>query len=317
MRLLLTGATGFVGNAVLQAAEARGHQVIPVIRNSSPDTLASALRYVISGVEHQLHWQKILNGVDAVVHAAAVVHQVDGRNLIQLSDYYRVNVEGTMRLARQAAASGVRRFVFLSTVKVNGEFTTPGKPFTAEGFPNPLCAYGLSKQEAEKRLLELAQETAMEIVIIRPPLVYGPGVKANFLAMMQWLNRALPLPLGGIDNRRSLVALDNLTDLILTCLSHPAAANQVFLVSDDQDLSTPELLRRLCRALGRPDRLLPIPEYWLRLGARLLGCSTMARRLCDSLQVDIGKTKLMLGWVPPVTVDEALLMTAKDFLDSK
>jgi len=232
-------------------------------------------------------------------------------------EFRRVNVEGTLQLARQAAVAGVRRFVFISSIKVNGEDTTQGIPFSPDGAREPKDAYGTSKCEAEQGLQALAAETDMEVVIIRPVLVYGPGVKANFLSMMRWLSRGIPLPFGAIHNKRSLVALDNLVDLIVTCIDHPAAANQVFLVSDGEDLSTTDLLRRMASALGKPARLLPVPAWLLEFGARLLGKQDLAQRLCGSLQVDISKTRELLGWTPPVSVDEGLRKTAQYFLEHR
>jgi UDP-glucose 4-epimerase len=207
----------------------------------------------------------------------------------------------------------VRRFVFVSSVKVNGEATQPGLPFKPDDASTPLDAYGISKMEAEQGLREIAAQTGMEVVIIRPPLVYGPGVKANFAAMMRWLSRGIPLPLGAIHNGRSLVALDNLVDLILTCITHPAAANQTFLVSDGEDVSTTELLRRMGQALDSPARLIPVPAGVLKAAAALLGKRDMAQRLCGSLQVDIQKTRQLLGWTPPLTLDQGLKKAAEGF----
>lgn len=231
-----------------------------------------------------------------------------------LAEFRRVNVEGTLQLARQAAKAQVRRFVFVSSIKVNGEWTEPGRPFLADALPDPRDPYGISKSEAEQRLRNLAEETGMEVTIVRPPLVYGPGVKANFMALMTWLVRGVPLPLGAIHNARSLVAIDNLVDLIVTCVDHPAAANQTFLVSDDEDLSTADLLRRMGRALGKPARLVPVPQRLLTLGAMVLGKPGVAQRLCGSLQVDIAKTRELLAWNPPVSVDEGLRRTAAHWL---
>jgi len=229
-----------------------------------------------------------------------------------LAEFRRINVDGTNNLARQAAAAGVQRFVFLSSIKVNGESSQLNKPFTASDTPKPNDPYGISKLEAEKALLHIASETGLEVVIIRPPLVYGPGVEANFGSMMRWLDRGIPLPLGSVThNRRSMVAIDNLIDLIVTCLSHPAAANQTFLVSDGEDLSTADLLRRMGKALGKPARLFGVPAEALRLGAVMLGKQSMYQRLCGSLQVDIGRTKRLLDWTPPVSVDEGLRRSAE------
>jgi nucleoside-diphosphate-sugar epimerase len=231
-----------------------------------------------------------------------------------LAEFRRVNVEATAALARQAAGAGVRRFVFLSSIKVNGEFTEAGQPFTADDAPAPEDPYGVSKHEAEKLLRQIAAETGMEVVIIRPPLVYGPGVKANFAAMMRWLARGVPLPLAAVtDNRRSLVALDNLVDLIVTCLHHPAAANQTFLVSDGEDLSTAQLLKRMGAAMGQPARLFYLPPVVLKLGAALLNKPGIYQRLCGSLQLDIAKTRQLLGWSPPVSVDDGLRRAAEGF----
>lgn len=229
-----------------------------------------------------------------------------------LAEFRRVNVEGTANLARQAAAAGVRRFVFLSSIKVNGEFTVAGQSFTAADVPAPQDAYGISKHEAEQSLRQIAEETGMEVVIIRSPLVYGPGVKANFAAMMRWLARGLPLPLSAVtQNRRSLVALDNLVDLIVTCLDHPAAANQTFLASDGEDLSTADLLRRMGGAMGRAARLFYVPTVCLKLAAYLVNKPGIYQRLCGSLQLDITKTRQVLGWVPPVSVNEGLRRAAE------
>lgn len=317
MRVLLTGASGFLGAAAWLALQRRGAVVRPVFR-----TQTSALRSGGGGesaviglsLDASTDWTQILVGMDAVVHAAARVHVMHDTATDPLTEFRRVNVQGTLRLARQAAAAGVRRFIFISSIKVNGEATAPGVPFFADDLPVPLDPYGVSKMEAEQGLRDIAAETGMEVVIVRPPLVYGPGVKANFQAMMRWLARGIPLPLGAIDNRRSLVALGNLVDLIVTCIDHPAAANQTFLVSDGEDLSTTQLLQRMGQALGQPARLVPVPPALLRLGAALFGRPAVAQRLCGSLQVDISKTRQLLGWAPPLSVDEGLKKAAEGYL---
>ncbi|AEY02316.1 NAD-dependent epimerase/dehydratase [Oceanimonas sp. GK1] len=223
-----------------------------------------------------------------------------------LAEYRKVNVEGTLNLARQAAVAGLKRFIFISSIKVNGEQTLLGKPFTADDAAAPEDAYGMSKWEAEQGLRQLAAETGMEVVIIRPPLVYGPGVKGNFASMIKLVEKGLPLPLGAIHNRRSLVALDNLVDLIITCIDHPGAANQVFLAGDGEDVSTTELLRGVANAAGKPCRLLPVPAGLLQLGATALGKKAVAQRLLGSLQVDISKARNLLGWTPPLSVEQGL-----------
>jgi nucleoside-diphosphate-sugar epimerase len=224
----------------------------------------------------------------------------------QLTEFRRINVDGTLNLALQAAAAGVRRFVYLSSVKVNGGGTSPGRAFTEADAPNPQDAYGQSKHEAEQGLRQLSADTGMEVVVIRPPLVYGPGAKANFAALMRAVQRGWPLPLGAVHNQRSLVALDNLVDFIVTCITHPQAANQTFLVSDGQAMSTTELVRGMAQAAGVPARLLPVPVWALQAGASLLGKGDAVQRLCGNLQVDMSKARSLLGWVPPVSVEEGL-----------
>jgi len=229
-----------------------------------------------------------------------------------LTEFRKVNTAGTLTLARQAAEAGVRRFVFISSIGVNGNQSI--KPFNEQDTPAPHDLYAISKFEAEQGLWGIQQDTGMEVVVIRPPLVYGPNAPGNFGALMRVVQRGWPLPLGAVHNQRSLVALDNLVDFVITCLDHPAAANQIFLVSDGEDLSTTELLRRVAHALGRPARLIPVPVSLLAAGAALLGRRDMAQRLCGSLQVDISKTQTLLGWNPPISVDEGLRRTALGFL---
>lgn len=311
--VLLTGASGFVGRAILELLLARGHAVVAALRQEPRDLnpLVKVARF--DGLDSSTDWRAILVGVDTVIHSAARVHVMKETEADPLTAFRKVNVNGTLNLARQAVEAGVKRFVFISSIKVNGEGTPKGRPYFADDVPAPGDPYGVSKMEAEAGLRALAEETGLEVVIIRPVLVYGPGVKANFWAMMRWLDKGVPLPFGAIDNRRSLVALANLADLVLTCVDHPAAANQTFLVSDGEDLSTSELLRRMAGALGRPARLLPVPSVLLRWGATLLGRQSLSQRLCGSLQVDIEKTCSLLGWKPPVSVDEALGLTAQDY----
>jgi nucleoside-diphosphate-sugar epimerase len=269
---------------------------------------------VIGGLSSETDWTAALRNVDQVVHLAARVHVMNDKSSNPLAEFRRVNVEGTAALACKAAAAGVRRFVFLSSIKVNGEFTKQEQPFTADDVPAPEDPYGFSKHEAELVLRQIANETSMEVAIIRPPLVYGPGVKANFESIMRWLARGVPLPLATVtENRRSLVALDNLVDLVATCLNHPAAANQTFLVSDGEDLSTAELLKRIGGALGHPARLFYMPPELLKLGANVVRNPGIYQRLCGSLQVDIAKTRQLLGWIPPVPVDEGLRRAAEGF----
>ena len=313
--VLVTGASGFVGSALVErmlsdgrfhvrAALRQGEVHGALVKGySSPDLGASA------------DWLTALQGVQAVLHCAGRVHVMNDQSADPLDEFRRVNVVGTLRLARQAVEAGVSRFVFLSSIKVNGEGGSQYGPYIADAQFAPTDPYGISKMEAEQGLRALAAETGMQVVIIRPVLVYGPGVKANFLSMMRWLHKGVPLPFGAIHNSRSLVALDNLVDLIVTCIDHPAAANKTFLVSDGEDLSITELLRRMGKALGKPARLLPVPAWLLALGAKMLGRHALAQRLLGSLQVDISKTCQLLNWTPPVTVDEGLRKTAQYFLE--
>ena len=303
---LITGVTGFVGSALVHRLRADGVGVRGAVRREVASS-GSFEPVMVGAVDRATEWANALTGVDAVVHLAARVHVMDEPEADPLVAFRRVNVEGTLRLARQAAETGVRRFVFVSSVKVNGEETPVGQPFRETDQPGPGDPYGVSKREAEDGLLALSAETGLEVVIIRPPLVYGPGVGANFGSLLRWVHKGVPLPLGAVtQNLRSLVALDNLVDLIVTCLEHPAAAGETFLVADGDDVSTAGLLRKVGNALGRPARLVPMPVWMLRAGATALGKREMARRLLGSLQVDASKAREVLGWVPPVSLDEGL-----------
>jgi nucleoside-diphosphate-sugar epimerase len=316
LRVLVTGANGFIGGALLTSLEDGGAtKVRGAVRGSSAIPAGPSNLVSVGDLAGDPDWRVALSGVDIVVHTAARVHMMDYRPAESLAAFRQVNVDSTLNLARQAANSGVRRFVFLSSIKVNGESTLPDRPFNADDPPMPDGAYALSKHEAETGLQQLGKDTGLQIVIVRPVLVYGPGVRANFLSMMRWIYAGFPLPLGAIRNARSLVALDNLVDLLTTCLYHPAAPNQTFLVSDGEDLSTPELVCRTGAAMGRRVRLMPFPEFVLRSTAAILGKPDLGERLCGSLQVDIGKTRRLLDWSPPVSVDQALRKTARYFLD--
>lgn len=311
-RILVTGASGFIGRALVARLLSDGHRVRAAVRTPDPELAVEQVRTGDLGPDTD--WADAVAGCDTIVHAAARVHVLRERAAAPLAEFRRANVQGTLQLARHAAAAGVRRFVFLSSIKVNGEETQPGRPFRSGDAPAPVDAYGLSKLEAEDGLHRIAAETGMQFTIVRPPLVYGPGVKANFLALMRALHRGVPLPLGAIDNRRTLVALDNLVDLIALCVVHPAAADSVFLAGDAEDLSTTELARRLAAALGVRPRLWPVPARLLETGARLFGAGALAHRLCRWLQIDASAARERLGWSPPVGVNEALRLTAAHFL---
>ncbi len=314
MNVLVTGASGFVGSAVVRRLAYDGKMVRAAVRRPLRDLPPSVGKAYVANLDSTTDWSAALRHVDVVVHASARVHVMRESVLDPLAEFRRVNVEGTIALARASARAGVKRLIFISSVKVNGERTLCGRPFTADDVAAPLDAYGVSKFEAEQALHAIAAQTGLEIVIIRPVLIYGPGVKGNFLSMMRWLRKGIPLPFGAIQNRRSLIALDNLVDLIDLCLSHPGAAGQVFLAADGADLSTPELLRLTANALECPARLIPVPVALVRGMASMVGMAGVAERLCGSLQADIGKTQRLLAWRPPVSTEKSVTRTAQFFL---
>ena len=315
MRVLLTGASGFVGRTLQARLLADGIYKLRCAQRQVPvSSVGSVEFWPAPSLGPDADWFQALIDVDVVIHCAARVHVMNEQAADPLTEFRRANVEGTLRLARQAVEAGVKRFVFVSSIKVNGEQTLPGEVFRADDEPQACDPYGISKLEAEEGLLALGAETGLEVVIVRPPLIYGPGVKANFLSMMRWLKKGVPLPFGAIMNRRSLVAVDNLVDLLVVCIMHPAAAGQRFLVSDGEDLSTTELLDRLSTALDKPARLLPIPQSWLEGIFTVAGLGSLNQRLCGSLQVNMDKTIELLEWTPPLTVEQALAKTAQHFL---
>lgn len=286
MAIALTGAGGFVGRHLSLSLTGRGCDVIPLARGVDP--------------------MPVLRGVNVVVHLAARVHVMNDASEDPLYEFREANVYATERLARQAAAAGVRRFVFVSSVKVNGEETLLGQPYKEVDAPSPQDAYGLSKWEAEQQLSNVALETGMEVVVVRPPLIYGPGVKANFALLMRAVQHGLPIPLGAIENARSLIGLDNFVDFIYCCMTHPAAVNQTFLVSDGRDVSSAQLVRELATAAGVKPNLWFVPQWALELGAGMVGKRNVVQRLCGNLQVDISKAQTLLGWTPPVSMEEGL-----------
>ncbi|WP_095078295.1 SDR family oxidoreductase [Pseudomonas sp. Irchel s3h17] len=314
-KIMITGASGFVGEAIVfRLLLDKKHTPVAAARGPTRlQGLCPVMAFDLTDGEAL----PALSDVEVVIHAAARVHVMNETATDALEEFRKVNVEGTLRLAQHAAASGVKRFIFISSIKVNGERTEAGVPFHADDKPAPLEPYAVSKYEAEEALKLLGKRTGMEIVIIRPPLVYGPGVKANFLRLLRSLDRGIPLPLGAIDNQRSLVAIGNLVDLIVVCINHPAAAANTFLVSDGEDLSTTQLLRRMASALGRKAYLLPVSPWLLNLAAATVGKRTVIRRLCESLQVDITKNRELLGWTPPINVDSALRQTVDQYLEKQ
>ena len=311
--LLVTGARGFLGQQLCHELIGKGYLIKTLSRNTFKMFVEATHFNSLSKMDLDSSVHPILIDIDVVIHLAARVHVMNEVAIDPLAEFRVINVDGTLNLARQAATAGVKRFIFMSSIKVNGEYTNVDKPFTEIDTPNPQDAYGVSKLEAEQGLMLIAQQTGMEVVIIRPPLVYGAGVKANFANMMQMVKRCIPLPLSAIHNKRSFVYIDNLVSLIVKCIDHPAAANQVFLVSDGNDLSTTELLRDCASALGVKSRLVPIPQKLIEVCAALIGKKDVAQRLCGNLQVDIAKARTLLDWTPPITVEDGLKATAIGF----
>lgn len=313
--ILVTGPTGFIGQRLCVALTEAGYRVRAATRNLEQSVGSSRYeRVAIGQINGDTDWARALQGVEVIVHLAARAHVMRDRSTDSLATFRDVNTHGTEQLASSAVNAGVRRIVYVSTIKVNGE-TTDTEPFRETDLPAPIDPYGISKWEAEQSLRRLTTGTGVETVAVRPPLVYGPGVKGNFLTLLHWAKRGVPLPLGDCRNRRSLIGLDNFVDVLVRCVAHPAAAGETFLVADGEDLSTTELLQHVAHALGRPTRLLRVPMPWLRWGARLVGRHAVYERLCGSLQVDVSKARRLLNWTPPRSVDDELARTARWFLE--
>lgn len=308
----VTGASGFLGRALCLDLLDKGLPVRPLVRRNVLPSEWGASASAIGDIGPDTAWAQALDGVRCVVHCAAHVHQMGSNGLALDADYQRVNTQGTARLAQEAARAGVQRLVFISSIKVMGESTPRGRPFRFSDTPDPQDAYGRSKWAAELKLWEIARETGLEVVVIRPPLVYGPGVKANFQSLIQWVRKGIPLPLGAVHNSRSLISLGNLTDLIIRCIDHPKATGQTLLASDGQNLSTPALIRALAHAMGRPARLVSIPVGVLKMAGHLTGRSGQIDRLTSSLEVDIGHTTGVLDWKPVMTVQQGLRLAVQD-----
>ncbi len=304
---LLTGSTGFIGQSIAKELGMQGKSFVATTRSSSNNINSQFLStkvYVTGDMNSHTNWVPALDQVKAVIHCAA---QITAGPSNQPQRYRNTNISGTMKLAQQAAEAGVQRFIFLSSIQVHGNTTIA--PITEIDTPQPYDLYTTSKLEAEQQLLTLAEQTGMEVVIIRPPLVYGPNVKGNFAALVKLIQKGIPLPLGAIHNKRSLVALENLTSLVILCadrIRSPQAANQIFVIADGEDVSTTTLLQKISKAAGRSSRLLPIPSLLLSTGATILGKRHIAEKLLGNFQVDASKARNILGWVPVITMDEQL-----------
>jgi UDP-glucose 4-epimerase len=315
LNILVTGATGFIGQRLIQHLLAQtSFNISALVRDRNHSFPAKIKILLVPTIDGDTDYSSYLDNIDIVIHLAARVHRMGDLGSSSYLAYKATNTDGTSRLAEQAANAGVKRFIYISTIKVNGELTTIGAPFTADDTPQPSDPYAVSKHKAEQALQSLSKTTGLEYVIIRPPLVYGPGVKANFEKLIGLIHRNIPLPLGAINNQRSLVSIDNLISLITQCITHPQAANQVFLVSDDKDLSTTALLEMIAEAMNRPVRLLPIPETILTYAAKLFGKSDIAKRLIGNLQIDLSKTKSLLDWQPEITPEEGIRKATQSFI---
>jgi nucleoside-diphosphate-sugar epimerase len=314
MNILVTGANGFVGKAVCAEANLRKLQVVGAVRLNKK--LSIDVKIIEVGeINERTNWQHALVDCNVVIHLAARVHVMQESSHNPLAEFRQVNVAGTLNLAKQAIKAGVKRFIFVSSIKVNGENTPPELPFAAADIANPQDAYGLSKYEAEKALLAMSIETGLEVVIIRTPLVYGAGVKANFKSLIKLAQLNIPLPFGAVNNKRSLVFIENLIDFILLCTHHPNAANQTFLISDDDDISTTRLIQYIKEASGKRPLLIPVPQSWLRFVFQLIGKSFLSDRLLGNLQVDITKAKTLLNWKPPFTLEQGINKTIEAYLE--
>ena len=309
MKFLVTGANGFVGRYLCAELIRQGHTVRAAVRSAIP--LDNPIEVSIVGtIDGETNWTDALRGIDVVIHLAARVHVMKDEDSDSLAEFLKVNTQGTANLASQAAVAGVKRLVYVSSIKVNGEQTTETRPFIESDKPNPQDAYAISKWQAEQTLQRITQETGLEVVIVRPPLVYGPGAKGNFIRLLVAMDKGIPLPLASVRNKRSLIYLGNLADALIACASHPAAAGKTYLVRDGEDISTPELLRQIAISLEKPAKLFPLPA-WLLLGlGGLFGKSETVKRIVGSLRINDDLIRKELSWKPRLTLQQGLYATA-------
>lgn len=315
MRILVTGANGFLGKSLMhKLRENSNNDVIGTVRAALPSAKHSDQYFVSGDINRNTSWQTALENIDVVIHTAGRAHILKNTSKNPLSIFREVNVDGTIQLATQAAKMGVKRFIFISSIGVNGASTNNSQPFTENSFPSPHADYAISKYEAEQELVKLSNTTKMELTIIRPPLIYGPDAPGNFRVLLKILYKKIPLPLANIKNKRSFIYLGNLVDFINVCIQHPNAANQTFLISDDHDISTPHLIKILAKGMNKSLFLFPMPTFLIKWGAIILKREPTFQQLCGSLQINIQKAKELLNWTPPIPTNEALILTANSFI---
>lgn len=306
-KICITGANGFIGRTLSNSLSMTGKSVVAVVRSRDRSQEIDQIEYVENGdINLMTDWSSALQGVDCVIHCAALTKSTQQNAKIVMSEYRRVNVEGSKHLAEAAAKMGVKRIVYISSIKVNGEYTEPGRPFSISDDPNPSDPYGISKWEAEQALWEVAAKTGLEVVIIRPPLVYGPGVKGNMARLNSMLRSGIPFPFASIENRRSLIGIENLISYILLCLDNPKAAGKTLLVSDGEDVSTPDLLRYIAFYSGVSLHLFSVPEFFFTSVGKLLGQQSALERLIGSLQIDSRPAADLFSWNRPHTLEEGI-----------
>ena len=314
MKILITGSSGFLGSNIINKLELLDYNIISVLRKITSASSSNSMQ--IGEINGDTDYKDIFVGTDIVIHCAARAHIMNEEVADTLAEYRWVNVDGTLNLAQQAADAGVKRFIYISSIKVNGESTSGSVPFTEKDTATPIDPYGVSKYEAEEGLKKIAAETGMEVVIIRPPLVYGAGVKANFLNLLKLSSTKFPLPFGLVNNKRSMVYVNNLVDFIVKCIDHSAAANQTFLISDNDDLSLSGLLQLIRKSMNKSARLIPVPIFLFKLAGLIFRKQDVVDRLVGDLQVDTSKAISLLDWKPPYTVEQGIQATVDSFLEN-